>query len=208
MKTKVEGVHGRQIITNNHSSEDINSLRTFCWDDSFEAFGTAYIFKQKAHRLLLGMRILQFLGLAVPVSIGVIFLSFTPNESFHGPIFVFSGIIGFLQLIGTVWGLISQWEANYAYAIESATDNFRISRNFTSIAKNQFMDEIELKAQYILLQKENEFRSSADNKQTISESELRRGMRYALREFERKCVKCEKVPYSMKSTDCPVCGQF
>jgi rRNA maturation endonuclease Nob1 len=42
----------------------------------------------------------------------------------------------------------------------------------------------------------------------VKDWELRMGMRYALREFQKECVGCSETPTSMEKSNCNVCGKF
>ena len=42
----------------------------------------------------------------------------------------------------------------------------------------------------------------------LSDEEKRMGMRSGLRNSQRACVECKKIPTSMESTECNVCGKY
>ncbi len=66
----------------------------------------------------------------------------------------------------------------------------------------------ELDEKFEILNTRLKARTQQNSKHKLKEWELRMGMRYALREFQRKCVCCEEIPVAMISTNCDVCGKF
>ena len=59
-----------------------------------------------------------------------------------------------------------------------------------------------------VLKTENNLRRHIDNQQNVTEKEKRFGMRAALRQYQKQCSACKKVPTTMKPTSCGVCGNF
>lgn len=182
-------------------------IRQKCWDRALEAFGTGYIFEKRANRLRYQLRILTFLGIVVPLVAGAIVLAFG-KVALSPFLLIPAGILGIIQVVGSLWSLVARWDDVYSYAIESLNSNYRLSNNYQRLAENPPEALSELQIQFNLLDREDEFRSAEDYKQAISEKEKRKGMRAALRKFRRPCAGCGQVPTSMKSTDCSICGQF
>lgn len=60
----------------------------------------------------------------------------------------------------------------------------------------------------VKLKTKQDARDIQDEKHSISEADEKRGMRYALRNYQRTCVSCGQVPTSMTSTSCNICGNF
>jgi mobilome CxxCx(11)CxxC protein len=104
-----------------------------------------------------------------------------------------------------VWSVVSGWEEELVYASESINSNDRLSSGFAQLGRTNPSD---LPQRMDILKVEDQIRRNSDNQKGISEPEQRKGMRAALRQFERACAKCNVVPADMKSTNCPVCGQF
>ena len=182
-------------------------IRGKCWDRALEAYATGYIFEKRANRLRLRLRFLTFLGIVVPVIAGSILLNF--GEIVLSPFFLVpAGILGVIQVAGSLWSLVARWDDAYGYAVESLNDNYRLSNNYQKIAENPPDEKSKLQMQFDLIEREDRYRSAEDYKQAISEKEKRKGMRAALRKFQRACAHCNEVPVSMYPSDCPVCGQF
>jgi len=187
---------------------DNTTLRFECWDNAVHSFGTGYIFEKKSFKVLIKMRILQFFGIGVPLSLGGIVIALGGNFSFMNYLLIFVGVIATLQLLGTLWSLIAKWDDLYAYSIESKMNNYRLADKFSFLAKSPPEDINQFKIQYEILKKDDEIRNNFDNKQNISEKEKRMGLRAALRQYQRECICCHKTPVSMRPSDCDVCGNF
>jgi mobilome CxxCx(11)CxxC protein len=65
-----------------------------------------------------------------------------------------------------------------------------------------------LNLRYRLIQTENRRRIDEDENQGLTDSEKRMGMCAGLREFKRACDTCERVPKTMKASNCDTCGNF
>ncbi len=186
--------------------EKIKRVRQTCWDQAIHAFGTAYIFEKRAGTLRGRLRWLEFLGIGVPLAVGGIALSFGLQYRHLPSLIVVAGILGIAQLVLSAWSLVAGWQNNLASALESKTANYRLSESYQSLAKNPPDELPEMERRFELLQIEDRLRRDLDHQQTITEKEKRTGMRSALRQFQRPCAGCGKVPRLLKPTNCEVCG--
>ncbi len=191
-----------------NSKEYLASLRQDCWNQALHAFGTAYIFERRAKKIGSKLKILTFLGIAVPLSVGALVLSWGADSKAIPYITFLAGILGFVQLILSVWAIVAKWQDNYTYSQESTSSNYRLANKYELLAKYQSDDEKEQRINFDLLATESSARDDLDIKQGISEKEKRRGMRAALRKYKRECANCKLVPMSLEPSDCPVCGNF
>jgi mobilome CxxCx(11)CxxC protein len=164
--------------------------------------------RQTARRYKWLLRILDFLGIVVPVTVGGIVLSFGAEPRYLPYIVVPAGILSIIQLVMSVWSLVARWQDALVYAEESVSSNHRLSREYESLGRNLPDKLADLKLRYSLLEKENQLRNEIDNKQGLTEKEKRAGLRAGLRRFQRPCVVCGQVPQSMKPSGCDVCGNF
>lgn len=189
-------------------SDTTDVIRKDCWDQAIYAYGTAWIFEQRAKRSRLLLRLLDFLGIAVPVTVGGIILSFGTTPNYLPYIITAAGVLSIVQLVMSVWSLVARWEDALVYAEQSISSNHRLSREYESLGKNPPPELPDLRLRHTLLEKENQLRSELDNKQGLTEKEKRAGLRAGLRQFQRRCVACGQIPQSMKPSDCDVCGNF
>ena len=110
-----------------------------------------------------------------------------------------------VQLVITIWAIVSKWDDQASYAAESISENRRLSTSFAELGKANPAD---FEIRYQLLSLDNSRRQDSDIKQEIGEAEMRMGLRAGLRQFQRSCINCAKTPVDMKSTECPICGNF
>ncbi len=181
-----------------------NKIKQQCWDKAVHSYGTGYIFQQRAAILKNRIKILTFFGIAVPLSIGSIVMSFGQHQKILATALIIAGILGMLQLVGSAWSLVAKWDDSYSYSLEATSANYRLSHAYKKLAESSSLD----KSRFDLLEQEDQSRMDMDYKQGISENEKREGMRAALKQFQRTCVQCKQVPFSMKPSNCDVCGNF
>jgi mobilome CxxCx(11)CxxC protein len=196
-------VVGREI----HMTESY-TLGMQCWDSAIHNFGTAYVFECRARRLRAMLRKLTFLGIIVPVFVGGIVTTYGTQFKYIGWVLSLAGILGLIQLVASIWALIAKWDDEYAYAQESTSSNYDLSNRFKTLAQNPPSTIAEFKTKLEFLNAENQRRSDLDYRQAITDAEKRKGLRAALRSFERACTACKKVPTSMEPSECDVCGKF
>ena len=186
---------------------EVEILRQKCWDRALQTHGSAHVFELRSNRFRNRLRILTFFGIAVPATIGSVVLS-SKNADLSAVLLFIAGFLGLVQLIGSIWSLVSHWDESYSYARESLTSNYQLSNKYQKLAENPPSDPAVLQLQFDLLEKEDQFRYAQDSKQGISEEEKRLAMRAGLRQFQRPCTQCSTVPSSLEPTDCGVCGDF
>lgn len=185
-----------------------DSLRKESWNYAFYAFGTCWIFEQRARSLKLRLRLLNFLGIISPLLIGSLVLAFGTDFSLLWIIILLASIAGIIQFILSGWALVAKWNDSFAYAIESISSNQHISDEFKSLAKNPPEIFKISEATFKLIDVERKAREAQDNKQGITEAEKRAGMRAALRQYRRECAGCNEIPKSLEPSNCPICGKF
>src|SRR5690606_11440001 len=112
------------------------------------------------------------------------------------------------QLIVSVFALVNNWSDNLSYSLEATNEYGNLSEDFKKLGKNPPNKTQELKHQLEILETKYNARSDQDSKYGLKERELRKGMRFSLREFQRPCMGCKNAPLSVESTDCEVCGKF
>lgn len=184
---------------------DDEAFRKDCWDRAAQTFGTARIFETRARLLKRNLRLLSFLGIAVPLTVGGVVVSFSANAWGLRFLLTLAGLLSIAQLIVSAWSLAAQWDTGLAYSQESATDNDRLSVQYQKYAKNPPPNAA---IRFELLEATNQARVDADGKQVVTDAEKRLGMRLALHRFQRPCI-CGEIPNPMApSAVCAVCGSF
>lgn len=182
--------------------------RKDCWDNAIYAFGTAYIFEERLKAVRKKLRILTFLGIAVPVAVGGIVVAFFGIESLQPYVawlIVLASVLSTAQLVFTIWALVAKWEDESSYAASSASENRRLAARFEDLGRNP---PTKFNIQYQLLKIDNARRQESDIQREVSEKEKRMITRAGLRQYQRACVKCNQAPVDMNPTNCPICGNF
>ena len=186
------------------TASSIDKRRTSAWHSAIHAYATGYIFQNRQRQFGNHLRWVAFIGLGVPVLVGAVVLTFGTG-AYLNYVLVIGGILGVIQVVISLWSLIAKWDLALAYASESASANYTLSKRFKSLAENP-PDDFERRLE--ILEAENQQREQADYKQDIADTEKRMGHRAALREFARKCAGCGEVPKSLTPTNCDICGNF
>lgn len=199
-------MHARDNAKMLNSENEI--LRKQCWDKSFHAHATSNMFIRIAKRFRMGIQIITYLGVIVPVIVGVVFISFSPSNLIGKVVITVASISLACQLVISIWSIIAKWDDKYSYALESIAANNRISLNFKTIAENPPSDMLIFQTKYELLKIEDDIRNDLDSKQLVSEKDKRYGHRAALRQFNNTCRGCNEIPYSLEPTNRDVCGNF
>lgn len=183
------------------------SIQRECSIEALHCFATAHVFEVRANILRQRIRMLTFLGIVVPATVGLTFMSFGGNSTLTASLVVVGSILLILQLIGSVWSLVQRWDDNFAYALESMSANRSFYEQFKELASETLSEE-EANIRYQLLQRESQARSKEDEKQGFTENEKRMGMCAGLRHLQRQCAACHQIPTTMTPTTCNVCGNF
>lgn len=183
-------------------------LRIDSWNNAIQAFGKSYIFSKRAQFYSKWNRFLAIFGIIVPLTIGATASGYGLDSEILKKTLAISIPLSIIQLIISAFALVNNWNDNLSYSLEAVNDYNNLSDNFKKLGKNPSEDYNEFLKAYEILETKMTSRSENDAKYNLNERELRKGMRYALREFQRKCVGCNKVPTSMESTDCNICGNF
>ncbi|MEB2774604.1 mobilome CxxCx(11)CxxC protein [Algoriphagus sp. D3-2-R+10] len=187
---------------------DIEKLRIYCHDVSFHSFGKTYIFQKRVGAYTKLINFNTVLGIIIPVCIGATVLGYGIENQFLQYLILVAIPLSIFQLLVSTISVAFKWSDELSYASEAIQSHQYISDRFKKLAafsKNSFDD---LDREYEILNAVLQSRKDQDSKHNLKDWELRMGMRYALREFQRECVSCKKVPLSMESTTCPVCGNF
>lgn len=181
--------------------------RRHCNDNALHCFGTAYIFEKCASSIRYKLRVIAFLGIAVPAAVGALISTFLFKPDQIEIAAIIAGVLGLLQLLFSIWSLVSHWDKNLSYYLESKSANYRLASSWNQLGNTTILSDQEFASDLQVLEKESEIRSDLDNRHDISDSEKRMGMRAGLRKYQRPCVQCGQVPQSMKSSSCGVCGK-
>ena len=184
-----------------------NRYRSLSWDNAIHTFATSYIFQQRARNLKRQLLWVNYLGIALPLVMGTLVLTFGVVD----PLKKVAIVIGALlipQVVINAWAVLGSWVERHSYANTSAAANDSLSTRFHELGANPPPNLDELKHAYDKLQIEDKARRDQDMQYDITEPEKRMGMRAALRKFQRPCASCKLAPTAMRPSNCDVCGKF
>ena len=185
----------------------IDNIRKECHENKFHSYGKSYVYGARVNKYERRLRIINFIGLVIPLSFGGYSLSFGTNSINEYVVFI-GGTVLLVQLIFSAFALVFKWDDELAYSLEATRDHNLLSQDFKTLGQFAKDDVAELTKQYNILNEKLKSRKEQDIKHDLSDKERIKGMRWSLREFQIKCVSCGEVPFSMNKTDCPVCGKY
>ncbi|WP_369935398.1 mobilome CxxCx(11)CxxC protein [Xanthomonas tesorieronis] len=179
-----------------------------CWERSIFAYGTAEVFAKRARSYRKLLNAISALGIAVPLLLGGAVMTYGTTMPYLAQAAFVAGSAGLVQLLLSGMSLIYSWPSSLEYALDSSIGNKAISEKFKQLGSLASNLPTDFDARYRELIAADDARRAQDGKVGVSDKELRRGHRAALRQFQRKCSGCGVVPLSMQSTDCDICGRF
>jgi mobilome CxxCx(11)CxxC protein len=178
-----------------------------CWNRALHAYGTAQIFLKRSRNYTWKLRTLAFVGIAGPVVIGgMVIHGIGPS---YLPKFLFVvGVVSIIEGLVSVWSLAFTWADDLSYSQRSAAENLSLSSAFRELAQQCENPLSDFDSRFASLRSTDEARRVQDTEKRVTEKQLRYAHRAGLRQFRRDCEGCKKVPTSMESTDCNICGKF
>ncbi|MEH6420090.1 mobilome CxxCx(11)CxxC protein [Pseudomonas sp. CGJS7] len=186
--------------------EDVESLRKRCWDKAFFAFGTARVFERRAEKLRRIRTWLLFLGIAGPLTIGGVAMSFDSSRAWLSALIAVVALVLLVQLIMSAWGLVARWDEQYESAVNSVVINNELFNGFSDLARGA---SNLISMDYAILNERNRAQEVADSKYPLTSYEKRYAMRLSLIQFQRECEQCRQRPQSInEASDCVVCGNL
>jgi mobilome CxxCx(11)CxxC protein len=186
-----------------------NKLRNQCWENYENCLAVRYIFEKREYRLKYKIRLLRVFGFVTPAFIGMIVITYGKAFIYLDKILWIAGVFSIIQFIISLLAIFYGWDDELSYCYEAIPSYNYLSEKYHDLANfPPSPDFIEYKNAVNLIDKENSERNRQNTSHTIKDWEDRIGMRYSLRERQKYCPACDKIPFSMKSTDCDVCGKF
>lgn len=185
-----------------------DKLKIQSWENAFHTFGYEYIFSKRAQRYSKWVNWLKVFGILVPAVIGATALGYGINNSLLKQMITLAIPTLIIQFSFSVLAIIYNWDDELSYSFEASQSYNNLYRRFKNLAQFSPTEYYSFSKEYDLLDTEYNGRNQQDSKHNIREWELRKGMKFSLREFKKKCIGCDQIPISIESTHCPVCGNF
>lgn len=170
----------------------------------FNTFGTARIFEKRVKNYALLIKLLNFLGLAIPILIGLIYLAIGSVDDVVKSWAIFLGAV---QILVFLWSIIDKWDDKHQYSILALQ---RQDELFTELSD---LDQQDKNFQTLfdrLLEKERRYKQD-DISKSISNKEIRYGTRKSLYRFQVTCQMCNEIPQTekpAKGKKCDNCANF
>ena len=180
-------------------------LTKHCIDRAFYAYGTSRIFEQRCQKLRKGRNAITFLGVAVPLSVGSLILSFGAIPKLMPVVVLLAGSIGTIQLILSVWSIVARWDEQHSYAMSAMLANTTLHNSWDRLSKSQ---QATIANWVNDMNVEDERQEQLDLTAHISVKEKRYAMRAALYYKGLPCAACNDKPTSMAPSNCDTCGNF
>jgi mobilome CxxCx(11)CxxC protein len=182
--------------------------RIECADSALRCYGTAYIFEKRACDVRRKLKFLTFLGIANPMVVGAVIYTYNLCPESLRFFLCTTGAVSTFQLILSVWALVNEWDNKLSNYLASKSDNYNLADKYDKLAKTTIMTKNEFEIKFSSVEGEATSRVNFDEKYDVSGKEKRMGMRFGLRRYQRSCAGCKKIPTTMESTECGICGQF
>lgn len=176
-----------------------------CTDRAFYAYGTSRIFERRAQSLGKRRNAITFLGIAVPLTVGSLILSFGAKPELIPVLVWIAGAIGTVQLILSTWSIVARWDEQYSYAITAMLANTRLYNTWERLSKSQSSVITNLVSE---MDADDQRQEQSDLTAHITEKEKHFAMRAALYYKGLTCPACRIRPPSMAPTGCDTCGNF
>lgn len=182
------------------------TFSTRCLEKEIYAYGTASLFERRSRSLRHRLRTLNFLSLAVPISVGGTALV-AANTKLLSIFVIISGILSIPLFIMALWSLVFRWEERLTASEHSCKLNNDLKNRWNDLARYTGSDPEERFQTLLELDRTQEHN---DVKQDVSEKDKRKMMRASLLQYRRKCATCglQPVSQSAKSSKCATCGDF
>ncbi len=189
------------------SESRINNIRNECHNNKFHCYGKSYIYGERVNKYERRLRLINFIGLVVPLIFGSYVMTYGNNYIESLSLYI-AGPILLIQLIFSAFALVFKWDDELAYSLEATRDHNLLSQDFKTLGQFPPSNLEDITMQYNILNEKLKSRNEQDVKHDLSNKERVKGMRWSLREFNKKCIDCDEIPYSMEKTNCPVCGKY
>jgi mobilome CxxCx(11)CxxC protein len=111
-------------------------------------------------------------------------------------------------LIFSLISVVYKWSDELSYSNESAQEHYFLSERFKKLGEFPPSSFSELNFEFELINTRLKSRTEQDSKHPYKDWELRKGMKYSLREHQKSCIECKNIPTSMENTECNVCGKY
>ncbi len=186
-----------------------DELRNEAWTQFIYARGAHEIFRRRASKLKVYMRIRDFLAVALPVII-----AFVATTDFIDKLGGFKAVAlaGLAvatagQVLLSLWSLIARWDESRSVSLQLMNDSNELETQWRDVGKSDVPD---LESAYGVAKARQKVVDARLAAEELTEAERLIGLRAGLKELQRRCVECGRIPVTIDppkkvSKACPVC---
>jgi len=201
--------HFEQLKKVSNLMEDFHSkLRIKCFEHRFHTFGHKYIFDERIKRYGQYISWLKVFGLIVPATFGAVAIGYGLQSKITVVALAVAIPATIVQFIFSILAVIYKWDDELTYSIEASQSYTSLYTSFEKLAEFPPDKFEELNKEFDLLNTEYGSRSRQDVIHNITDWELRKGMKFSLRQYQKECIECKITPTSLEDSKCSVCGRF
>lgn len=188
------------------TSATLKELKQACWDEEIYARATTYIFERRRNVLRNQLLVLDLIHVITPTLLGLLILG--PLSTTPRWLVVALGLLAIAGSAITTVGIVMGWSRRLSEAHHSHVQNLSIADAYERLVKSPPKLKDTFMSKKAAVDARNEVQTQSDGGIAISQHEKAFGHRAAHRHRKRPCAGCDKVPLSLRSSDCSVCGSF
>jgi mobilome CxxCx(11)CxxC protein len=179
--------------------------KKICADKEVYAYGTAWLFQERARSLRLKLNILSWLSFGIPLLIGAL-LGVFDSPDILGRIKFASGILGGVLSFWGLWGLVAGWTDSLSKSERSVVANTSLREEWNEMQANISTDA---PVRFAALKAKDLAQEQTDQLNGISNKDKSKMMRASLMQYQKQCAVCGTKPISMKpANNCATCSNF
>jgi len=201
-KPEVRNLTMAEYIAENDLTEATNRA-VYC-------FGTAKLLEKRRKRLRFWNRINKFIGLFIPVFIGLSFMSAKDLPIIISTIMLIFPYIAFIlnasMFVISILALVAEWDAKIENYTDSISNNMQYFNIFKEILDRYYESPKEYSAKLKETTSLDNVQQKQDGRENFSLKEYRFITRVGLYQLHLPCPECNKVPSLEKTKNCENCG--
>lgn len=176
----------------------------FCYGKEFHAFGTKYLFEQRANSLRWNLKLLSWSSLVVPLAVATLLLSFDSVEVTFWTKLISGLLGGGLTFIG-LWAVVAGWTDSLSKAERSMLANTDLVDRWHDL---QVYSGPDFEGRLEVLKERDRAQEKLDQLEGVTQKDKALMMRAALFQYQKPCALCKEMPISLKpgKHNCAMCA--
>jgi mobilome CxxCx(11)CxxC protein len=181
------------------------------WNRAANAYGTAEIFRKRARHYRQWITAVNFIGIAIPLTIGAIALANLFQRSWFERAIYFASVLVVVQGLIFLWSIVANWPDSLDYSAAASTENLELSNRMAAMAPQLLDIPPGFDAAYAALIAKDDDQIKQDFRRDIRDGEKIYGYRAGRLRFQRRCWLCKQKSISMNMpllwwNRCRACG--